>query len=74
MIEEHLCAFLVEANIPKFIAYNEVVAFKLNLQIPQRFLRFGLPYMCKQAFSLFPPFFCRISYFCLTGQLIPKHP
>ena len=45
MIEEHLCTFLVEADIPKFITYNEVVALKLNLQVPQRLLRLRFPDM-----------------------------
>ena len=34
MIKEHLSAFLVEADIPEFATYNEVIAFKLNLLIP----------------------------------------
>ena len=48
MIEEHLRAFLVEADIPEFVTYNEVVALKLNLQIPQCLLRPCFPDMCKQ--------------------------
>ena len=49
MIEEHLCTFLVEADIPEFVTYNEVIALKLNLQIPQCLLRLRFPDMCKQA-------------------------
>ena len=43
MIEEHLRTFFVEADISEFITYDQVIAFKLDFQIPQRLLCLCLP-------------------------------
>ncbi len=51
MIEEHLCTFLVEADVSEFVAYDEVISFKLDFQISQCLFRLCLPDHCQQVWD-----------------------
>ena len=48
MVEEHLGTFLVESDISQFVAYDEVIAFKLDFQVSQCLFRLCLPDHCQQ--------------------------
>ena len=43
MVEKHFSTFLVESDISELVAYYQVVAFKLNLQVSQGLFRLRLP-------------------------------
>ena len=48
MVEEHLCTFLVEADIAQLVADDEIEALEAKFKVPERFLRLGLAYECQQ--------------------------